>query len=302
MIAIIILNWNNAPDTLECLQSVFASDDPDYCVYVVDNGSKDDSASILKKAYPQICLIENGANLGFAEGNNRGILQAIDSSEYLFLLNNDAVIHPHTLSILRQAAHDHPNACALGPKIYFYDDPATIWYGGGGWNPQTASFYHRYRNVDDSPVLSQEIEKTGYVCGCALFLRVSFIRNVGLMDPRFFLIWEEIDWCYRMQKYGYDCLYVPQAMAWHKISNSFTDGKRGPTWYYFYSRNRLLWMERHLSLRERWKIMRKVLWPEWKDLVHQLKGPNRTIARASLIGVRDYLLRRFGSGEYKKLL
>lgn len=303
MIAVIILNWNNAPDTLECLQTVFASNDSRFSVFVADNGSTDGSLAKLKTAYPQAHFVENRANLGFAEGNNRAILQAIEQgAEYLFLLNNDATIARDTLTVLRKAADEHPNAAALGPKVYFYDSPMTISNGGGEWNPRTAICYNKYRDVDESSLLKNEIEPCSFVCGCALFVRVSTLARVQLMDPRFFLNWEEIDWCFRMRQFGYDCLYVPQAKAWHKVSCSFVGGKRGPMWNYFFYRNRLLWMEKNLPRNEFWRIMRQVIWPELKIFVKESLGKDSTVARAALKGMFDYLVRRFGRGSYHQLL
>jgi hypothetical protein len=292
-ISVIILNWNNAPDTLECLATVYASENASFDVYVADNGSTDGSLEIIRSAYPQAIYIENNANLGFAEGNNRAITAALDGgAEYLFLLNNDAVLREDTLFLLKRAADAHPTSAVFGPKIYYYDAPATIWYGGGEWDPARASFYHRDWNTDEEEAPRNNIEKTSYVCGCAFFIRADAVRHCGLMDNRFFLNWEEIDWCWRLKKAGYDCLYVPEAKCWHKISRSFIGGKRGPMWLYFYWRNRLLWMELHLPFKEFVYLGRKILWPQIVDL---LKDSFRNKeARASLRGICDYFLRRFG--------
>jgi GT2 family glycosyltransferase len=305
MIAVIVLNWNNAADTLECLESVYLSKcDSPFQVYVADNGSTDDSLSLLKEKVPQASFLSLDCNLGFAEGNNRAIEQAIrDGAEYVFLLNNDAVIQEDTLSLLREEAVKNPSAAALGPKIYFYDAPTTIWCGGGECDLQAAFCYHRDRGLEDSQATHLTVGKTAYVCGCALFLRVSHIQAIGLMDPRFFLNWEEIDWCFRMRRAGFDCLYVPDAKAWHKVSSSFLGGNRGPMWYYFYYRNRLLWMKRHLSFKERCRIAKQILWPELQWRRKQLSNAlERPVGLAALLGVRDYFLGRFGPGSFKRVL
>ena len=296
--SVIILNWNNAPDTLECLASVFASQGASFNVYVADNGSTDDSLNILKQAYPDVTYIANGANLGFAEGNNRAIQIALQAgAPFLFLLNNDAVIHPHTLHGLQQAALTYPSAAVLGPKIYYYDQPTTIWFGGGEWDPSLAACIYRDGNCEESSS-RQKIEKTGFASGCAFFIRASVISRVGLMDPRFFLNWEEVDWCWRIRKAGYDCLYVPQAKCWHKISRSFIGGSQGPMWLYFRWRNLLLWMELHLTRRERMKICIHSILPTMKTLLKMAfrnHKEERAKARAALRGILDYLLRRFGA-------
>jgi GT2 family glycosyltransferase len=289
-IAVIVLNGKSASDTHECLASVYASSDPNYAVYVADYGSTDD-LSKLKQAYPRAIYLDLGTNRGFAEGINQAIIRAIeDGADYLFLLNNNAIVKPDTLSILRQAAVDHPNAAALGPTIYFYDDPKTIWFGGARWDPAKSSFIHCNNE-------SKAIEKTGYVSRCALFAPVSLIRKVGLMDKRFFFNWEEIDWCSRMQRAGFDCLSVPEAKVWHKVS--LADGEGGPAWHYFDHRNRLLWMERNLTPKARWRIAIYSLWPEFKRLIVRSFGKDRQNERAAIKGTLDYLFRRFGD---KKLL
>lgn len=298
MISVIILNWNNAPDTLECLTSVYESDDEQFEVIVADNGSKDDSVAVLKAAFPQAKYLCHPVNLGFAEGNNRAIRLAMEGgADYIFLLNNDAILAKNTLSLLRRASMEHPNAAALGPKIFFYDEPLTIWYGGGEWDPQTALCKHTDRDVNDADSNRRSIEPTQYVCGCALFSPIAHLEKVGLMDSRYFLNWEEIDWCYRMRKAGFDCLYVPQAKAWHKVSRSFIGGKRGPMWFYFFYRNRLLWLERHLSFKQWMSVVKRILWPEIRFLLSKaLFSDERPQARAALTGYRDYLCRRFGKG------
>ncbi len=297
-ISVIILNWNNAPDTLECLESVYASRHPSFDVFVADNGSTDGSLDKIRNAYPFANYIENKENLGFAEGNNRAIQAAMNNgAEYIFLLNNDAVLREDTLSLLEDAAEKYPEAAVLGPKIYYYDQPSVLWYGGGEWHPREATFFHRDANRDESEIEKRGVEPTGYVCGCAFFVRSDALRVVGLMEPRFFLNWEEVDLCWRFKKADYQCLYVPAAKVWHKISRSFIGGKRGPMWLYFYWRNRLFWMERNLPRQEYIRLIRKVILPQIRYLVRDaLKGSEKKEARASLRGVRDYLFRRFGPG------
>lgn len=293
MISVIILNWNNAPDTLECLASVYRSDDANFSVLVVDNGSEDDSLSLIQQAYPQVRTLSNTENLGFAEGNNRAIRASLEEgAEYIFLLNNDAIIAKDTLSQLRRAAEMHPNAAALGSTIYFYDEPASIWNCGTEWNPEKAICILLTKNAG----FYQKATATQFVCGCAFFARASHLRKIGLMEPRFFLNWEEIDWCSRIHKLGFDCLYVSSAKVWHKISRSFIGG-RGPMWHYFNYRNRLFWMERNLPLSERIRIAKKRIWPELKYLIGNFFNVEEGArCRAALAGFRDYCFRRFGKG------
>lgn len=266
--SLIVLNWNNAPDTLECLASLEALDHPDFDVIVVDNGSTDGSLQAIRAAYPHHTYLENGANLGFAKGNNQGIELALKQNpDMVMLLNNDTIVHPKMLREIETVAQDHPKAGAFGPKIYFYDEPATIWYSGGGVDKKTGRCYHVGYGASSG---YNEVQETEYACGCAIAVRSETLEKVGLMDPRFFLIWEEIDWCKRIRDAGYQCLFVPKAKLWHKVSASFIGGNRGPMWQYHYFRGRLLYHKKHTPHRMR---LTKHTLLEGLDLVKPLLSP-----------------------------
>lgn len=303
-IFIVVLNWNRPSDTLECLESLQKIDYPLYEIIVVDNGSTDDSVSLIKNSYPSICLIETGENLGFAEGNNRGMAEALKKgAAYILLLNNDTVVHPQILHAFAKAAAAHPGAGVFGAKIYYYDDPTTLWYAGGDLD-QTGHCYHFGNGQCDVEKRRDKIDKTGYACGCALLIKSSVIGEVGMLRSKYFLIWEEIDWCYRIRDAGYDCLFVPDAKVWHKISQSFEGGNHGPIWHYFYWRNRLLFLENHLTLKNLIKFYSRVFPREICTLLTQLikeKSPkNRALYKYALKGIKDYLLRQFGRGTIPK--
>jgi len=237
--------------------------------------------------------------LGFAEGNNVGLREGLKSDADLFLLlNNDTIVAPNFLEEFNKAAKEHPEVGAFGAKIYFYDEPATIWYAGGSVDPRTGRCYHIGCGA---PTGHNEKTKTDYICGCALAVRREVLEKVGLLDPDFFLIWEEIDWCYRMRKMGYQCLFVPTAKVWHKVSASFEEGNRGPMWQYFYFRNRLLFHKRHGSIK-------KGLSPrELTDLIKTSFLPRtakgaRNRSRAALRGVWDFFMGKFGKGSLAKFI
>ena len=282
-ICIIVLNWNRPDDTLECLSSLENLTYPNYEILLVDNGSTDNSCARFREKYPEITLIENGKNLGFAEGNNCGIAIAQErGAEYILLLNNDTVVHPALLDAFYNAAAAHPQAGVFGAKIYYYDEPATIWYAGGEVDLHSLRCYHIGCLESDLEGKRNSITPTSYACGCALFIKAEVIQKVGLMELKFFLLWEEIDWCWRIRKAGYDCLFVPEAKVWHKISASFEGGNHGPQWEYFNARNRLLFFERNYPFPQLIKIYFK-----------SLKSARST--PSALKGFRDYFLRRFGN-------
>ena len=317
-VAVVILNWNGKDDTLACLQSVNKSDYSNYRVVVVDNGSTDSSVVAIKRRFPDVVVLETGRNLGFAGGNNVGIRYASDTAaDYVFLLNNDTVIASDLIDALVNASISLPERSILGPKIYFHSDPHSLWFAGGRWLPAKLRFSHvAYRKPDSRS--NSQLSETDYVTGCALFARTSAFDAVGLLDERFFLTYEETDWCYRAKDLGYRCFVVPAARVWHKVSVSF-GGAQSPMVAYFMTRNRLLWGRKHLSRRDRlslylqsWRTLRRILAPPFvirreskftlKLYVWAIGSWYRNVLRnfghpgnmAILFGIRDYALRRFG--------
>src|SRR5262249_4616411 len=126
------LNWNQPEHTLACLRSLAELDYPEVAVTVVDNGSTDGSPALIRARFPDVTLIENGRNLGFAAGNNVAIGPAVRAgSDYVMLLNNDTEVAPDMLRALIAVAERDPAIGIVGPKILYYDQPDLIWSAGG---------------------------------------------------------------------------------------------------------------------------------------------------------------------------
>ncbi len=306
-VAIVILNWNGKNDTLECLESVFKIDYPNFEVIVVDNGSTDDSVAAIRQAYPQATLIETGKNLGYAGGNNVGIRYALEKgAEFVFLLNNDTILAPDVLTQLAKAAQAHPEAAAFGPVIYQVEQPDIIWTAGEFLGKEFTCSH--YLQGESSAILdNKDCYETDWVTGAALFTRGSTFSKIGLLDERYFLVYEESDWCFRARAQGYRCLIVPPAKVWHKVAASF-GGEISPLRIYFSTRNRLLFAEKNLPksvwlklcLRSLKKLLPKFTLSKingqpllkiiyWSFLE---KKPQR---KAAILGILDYYLRRFGN-------
>ncbi|MCX6022275.1 MAG: glycosyltransferase family 2 protein, partial [Chloroflexi bacterium] len=117
-VSLVVLAWNGRDDTLECLKSLAAVSYPRLEVVVVDNGSSDDTVRAVRESYPAVQLIENGKNLGYAGGNNVGILYALDrGADYVMLLNNDTVVHPDFLDVMLETLQANPDIGVLGARI-----------------------------------------------------------------------------------------------------------------------------------------------------------------------------------------
>ncbi len=314
---IIVLNWNGWADTLACLTSLRQLCYPGSRIVVVDNGSTDDSVATLRQvASPtEVEIIESGRNLGYAGGNNLGIRYALErGADFILVLNNDTMVDPMLLDDLVSAADRHPEAGCFGPWIFYMDDPDRLWFTRTEWAPAAAAFTASDKGRLASE-LTRESTSTEYVCGAALFFRADVARQIGLLDERFFLVYEDSDWCFRARRAGFECVTVPSARVWHKIGTSF-GSEASPLRTYFSARNKLLWAEKNVSRREWWRILRvalsrlapglvidraaagsrakALLWAfagiarEWQRKVHD---PQEVAHRR---GVLDYLLRRFG--------
>ncbi|MBS0624431.1 MAG: glycosyltransferase family 2 protein [Verrucomicrobia bacterium] len=311
-VCIILLNWNGKKDTLECLESLEKVTYSRFQTIVVDNGSTDDSVDSIRAAYPNIPLFETKANLGFAGGNNVGIEWALSKPfEWILLLNNDTTVAPDFLDRFLEAAAEK-KAKVLGAKIYRYQDRRRIDHFGGYWNPKIAEFESHGADEIDDGIGYEDMRQVDYVTGCALLMHKSVPEKIGLLEPRFFLYWEETDYCYRARRAGFEIWIAPQAHVYHKVSSSFTGGK--PHMQYFWWRSRLLWIARNCTPDEKKALYKRVVLPELaKFLRHYLlkSAQNGLLAllgrsdparsqkvrryKAGLAGALHYFLGRFGN-------
>lgn len=298
-IFILILNWNGKDNTIECLESVTKIDYPNYHIVIMDNGSVDDSVLAIRKEFPQVTVIENKANLGFAAGNNVGIDYAISKeADYILLLNNDTIVDTQMLWELIHATKQYPEGGIFGAKIYYYKEREKIWFAGAEWLPKRAVFQHIGIGTIDDNTNQEVIKETAYICGCALLIKSEVVKKIGTLEPEYFLMWEETDWCYRAKRAGYKCFVVPNAKVWHKISSSFAGGDKAPHYQYFWWRNRMLWIERNLSSLEAFTayaiVYREILRQIRKYFKRNITDTERLKTKAALQGVKDYFLRKFG--------
>jgi len=292
-VAVIVLNWNGKDDTLSCLKSVRAQENIVVHMMLVDNASIDHSVPAVRESFPEAEIIETGANLGYAGGNNVGLKHALKRGfEYTFVLNNDTVLDPYCLANLVADLNAHPNAAAAAPKALFLDSPTTIYFAGGTLSPGGAPEHVGMGQQDGPQFFSCDTE---WVTGCAILFRSRVLKEISLFESKFFLLFEDLDWSMRARKLGYKLRFVADARLWHKASASF--GKTfSPLYWYYYSRNNLLWIERAFSRRQRPRLyfsaLKRTLYAVLLDgnmPTLERKQIRRSVAR----GVSDYLFRRF---------
>jgi len=245
-VSIVFVTWEGKKYTFGLLDSLKKIKYKNYDIIVVDNGSTDGTQKEFKKYKKMATLIENKKNLGLAEGLNVGIRESINrNSKYTLVLNNDMIVKSDFLDILVDAMEKHPEVSAVGPKIY-YMDPKNMIYG-------TACDYHisrfKPRHSKEIDIGQADEEKYMDAIDCVIMMRNDVLKEYGLLESRFFLFHEIVEWCMKTRKHGYRVLYAPKSIIWHKESASPAfDSKESTEREIYYSiRNWLFVIKKHKS-------------------------------------------------------
>lgn len=282
--------------TLECLASLAALDYRNTQIIVVDNGSTDDSVAAIRERYPDVILIRNERNVGFAEGNNIAIGRALaDGADLLMLLNNDAVVAPQTLTSLVEAATRNPQIGIVGPVIYSYSEPEHVWCSGAAIDWRNGATVRLQDGVQRQPDGAAP-EVVDFVSGCALCVKREVVEKIGLLDPRFFAYYEDTDWCVRAVKAGYLCAYVPSSRVWHRVSSTLTPAS--PQVTYYMTRNQLLFLSKHVRGLQRFVVLGRAIAATARIIAIRSIRRNRADRDARVRALFDFLLGRYGPASF----
>jgi GT2 family glycosyltransferase len=247
---ILILNWDGKEDTAECIESLKHVNYSNFEIVVIDNHSSDNSVEYLEKRYPNLTIIKNETNFGFAEGNNIGIRWAMGAgADYVLLLNNDTVVDPHFLKELVDRMEQQSNVGFAGPKIYYqdYEGKSDVIYCAGAQFDLNKGISILIGGGEVDKRQYEETRDVDSLSGCCLLVSKRLINDVGLLDPAFFTYWEEADWCARGYKAGYGSLYVPTSIIWHKLGASDPGGvQKG----YYMVRNKFWFLRKNATKKQ----------------------------------------------------
>lgn len=215
-VAIVLVNWNNSADTLACIKSVGKLNYQDCQIVVVENHSRPEEHSALRSQCSDEIILSQKRNLGFAGGCNAGIRWALRNGfDYIWLLNNDAEVAPETLRELIHAMESDPNIGIAGGVMYYWGDPERIQTAGGFMDPETTRGGMLGQDELDAGQFSG-VRDVDYVSGGMLLVRSAAIAEVGLLDERFFMYYEDTDWGVRMRAAGWRVVTTAEAKCWHK--------------------------------------------------------------------------------------
>lgn len=218
-LSIIIVNWNTKDLLVQCLESIFRTvRGSDLEVFVVDNGSTDGSGRVVKEKFPEVKVIENQENVGFAEANNQAL--RISKGKYLLLLNPDTQVKEKAIEGLVSFMETHPRAGISGAQLLNSD---------GSKQNSIANFpslatellnksFLRWLFPKKFPGKERDYPEpieVDSVIGACMVVRRDALEQVGLLDEDYFIFLEETDWCYRMKRAGWKIYHIPQAQVFH---------------------------------------------------------------------------------------
>ncbi len=300
-LAIVIINYNTPGDTVACLESIKKATLPKDLkieTTLVDNASSDDSIHIFKNKYPEINLIESPTNLGFAGGNNLGIQSAlIENPTHILLLNPDTLVDKNFFTHLLNSAITEPQVGIVSPLIYFAsgyefqnryskkDLGKVIWYAGGimDWNNVLGS--HAHVDEVDHGELNNPSD-TDFATGACMLIKRQVIDQIGLLNEKYFLYLEDLEFCQRAKRAGWQIVFDPRPKVWHKVSQSSGIGSSLND--YFITRNRLLFGMKYTHFRTKFALLREA----FRKLTY---GTD-----AQKTAIKDFFLGHLGRGSWLK--
>ncbi len=241
LVTFITVNYNQMELTLELIDSIYQHTIVPFEIIVVDNDSKVNPKEKIQELYPDVRVIVSGVNRGFAGGNNIGVRAS--EGEYLFFINNDAVLTEGALETMLNTFTEHPDAGIVCPLICYYPENEGVdiiqYAGATDVNPFTGRNKILGERVKDQRQYRQS-KPTFYAHGAGMLVPRKIIEEVGSMSEDYFLYYEELDWCERIRKSGYSVIIQPNAKIYHKESMSV--GQHNPIKTYYLTRNRILFM------------------------------------------------------------
>lgn len=242
---IIAVLYNSAQPLPEFLKCLAAQSMVDWRLIAVDNASSDGSADLVEAfGDPRIRVLRNAANLGFARGSNQGIEAAAEEGGELFLLfNTDTIFEADFLQQLLSVRSQN-DAGVLAPRIMYAENPDEAWYAGGHFASEWV-----FSNVHDpfDPAASRLPRQVDFASGCCLLLSRAVLEKIGLLDEKFFVYWEDTDFCLRLKQHGVPIVYAPEIVILHEGGVS-SGGDYGPLHSKLFNASRVQLLHKHFGL------------------------------------------------------
>jgi GT2 family glycosyltransferase len=244
LVAVVVVSWNGLQDTLACLTALRRLAYTNRRTVLVDNGSRDRTAEVVRRHFPEVRVIANPTNKGYVQANNQGIEWGLaQSADWILLLNNDVIAMPGTLRELIRVGESAPDAGIVGPVMQRTLRPDILDLGGDLDFRWGRVLLRRYTDA----LGDQEWLPIDYVWGCALMARREVFEQVGLLNPVYVAYFEDGDLCMRARRSGFDTLTALRARVTHQVGRS---GEKRFAWQTYYRmRNHVLFFLRFAKRR-----------------------------------------------------
>lgn len=299
-----ILNWNGFPLTVRCAESLLRSEGVHVSLVVVDNASPDGSGERLRELLGPERIIQTGVNRGYAGGMNAALKRWLECSdaEFGLLLTQDVVLQPDTVLRLLEAGTEHARIGIVGPVVYYHEDPDHGATAGGYLDTRRAIAGPR----TTIPDTAHDVE---WLDGGCLLLRREMVEKIGGFDERYFMYFEENDFCQRVRRADWRVRVAPEAQVWHD-----TAPLPGAHYYYYMSRNSFLFWRENFEVnffrvarllvgeaaRLGLRAAADLAFPKRRGQFHNSLVRFRLHGRGVAQGMHDYLRGRLGRQRLEK--
>ena len=298
LVATVIVHYQNLEDTLRCVESLQSLDYKENAILIVDSCSPNKTGIKLKELLPEVTVILNPENNGFAASCNVGIKHAQNlGANYIWLLNPDTSVASDALSQLIKAVKDYPDFAVFGSKVLYGDRQDIIWSAGAEINFKNRTLCMLGNSQPDGKEFSNNKADCDYLPGCSLFASVETFCE--LLPEEYFMYFEETDWCQTLIRKGKKILLVADSKVYHHTD----DEKMQSTFHiYYYNRNQLMFWYKFASPIKRIALICEVLFRRLpRNTYAYLKAPSgqlKATFMAHTLSSYDFILGRSGKRPY----
>jgi len=245
-VGVVTVTYNSERVIDAFMKCMLRQDYGSFILYVIDNCSSDATLQhISRHRDSRIVVVANRNNVGVAEGNNQGIRAALQANcEYVLLINNDTEFDPNLLSNLRADGLNY-KADMIVPKIMYHEKPDFIWYAGGGFRRSRATAFHDGARCRDTGQFDAP-RQVDYAPTCCMLIHRDVFQKVGLMDSRYFVYFDDTDFCFRARRTRQRLYYTPSTRLFHKVS-SLTGGGETEFSMLYVTRNHVYYIAKNLG-------------------------------------------------------
>lgn len=283
LVYIVIVNYNTKRLLNNCIRSIKLQKYANYKIIVVDNASKDKSVRLVEENFTDIIFIKLNKNVGFAGANNIGIRYALNcGADYILLLNPDTIVES---DMLRRLVDNADFKTVTSPKIFSDIKKRNIWYAGGEMDYIYGKAKHLMCGKE------KKIFNVSFMSGCCMLIHKNIFKKVGCLEEKYFMYYEDDDFCMRLMEKGITMLYIPDAHLIHLVGGSI-GGQGSALKEYYMVRNRLFFIKKYQNYFQ-FNVLKAIIEVVCKDILC-VNSKTFKYRMMALLGIIDYILGKEG--------